>query len=129
MAAVAGASRSVEPGLELHREPVALPVGKAPRERDDVLVAELRERLGRKGRAVADRAVEDDGPGGIGRQPLDAGFEMAPRNMDGAGDVTLVPLVLLSDVDDDGFAGLDPVSFPPGVDLRDLGPDLLQQLS
>ena len=54
---------------------------------------------------------------------------MAPRNMDGAGDVALVPLVLLADVDDDRLAGLDPVTGLRGVDLRDLGSHLLQQLS
>jgi hypothetical protein len=49
--------------------------------------------------------------------------------MDGAGNVPLVPLVLLTDVHDDRLAGLDPVTGVRGSDLRDLGPDLVQQLS
>ena len=49
--------------------------------------------------------------------------------MDGPRDVTLVPLVLLPDVDDDGLVGVDPVPGLGRVDLRDLGPGLLQELS
>jgi len=50
---------------------------------------------------------------------------MTARDVDGSRDVALVPLVLLADVDDDRLAGLDPVASFGGVDLRDLGPDLL----
>ena len=129
MAAVTRALRDVQSGLELHGESVALPVGEAASERDDVLVAELRERLGGEGRAVAGRAVDDDGTDGVRGQALDPGLEMTSRHMDGTRDVTLVPLVLLPDVDDDGLTGLDPLTGLVRVDLRDLGPGLLQELS
>ncbi len=127
--AVARALRSVQAGLELHGEAVALPVGESAGERDDVLVAEVGERLRREGRAVARRAVDDQRAARVGCQPLDPGLQMAARDVDGPGDVALVPLVLLPDVDDDGLAGVDPVPGLGRVELRDLGPRLLQELS
>src|SRR6266545_4984883 len=54
---------------------------------------------------------------------------MTARDVDGSRDVALVPLVLLADVDDDRLARLDPATAFAGVDLRDLGPHLLQELS
>ena len=129
VAAVARAALGVEPRAQLHGKAVPLPVGEPAGERHDVVVAELRKRLGREGRAVAGRAVDDDGAGGVRGQSLDPGLEMTARYVDGSRDVTLVPLVLLADVDDDRLAGLDPVAGFRGVDLRDLGPHLLQELS
>jgi hypothetical protein len=48
VAAVTRTSLRVQPGLKLNGKAVALPVGEAAREGDDVLVAELGERLGRE---------------------------------------------------------------------------------
>ena len=58
---------------------------------------------------------------------LDARLEMSARDVHRAGDVTLVPLVLLADVDHDGPSGLDQGARPRRVDLGDLRSDLLQQ--
>ena len=50
--------------------------------------------------------------------------------MNGAGDVTLVPLVVLPDVEERArLAGVDQLARPGGVDLRDLGARLLEQLA
>ena len=49
--------------------------------------------------------------------------------MDGARDVTFVPLVLLADVDHDRLAGVDGAARTRCVDLRDLGSHLLEQLA
>src|SRR2546430_17045619 len=108
MAAVTSALRRVESGLELHGESVALPVGEAARERDDVLVAEVGERLGGESRAVAGRAVDDDGAGGGWGEPLGPGLEMPARPMDGPRDVALGPLVLLPNVGADRVTRIQP---------------------
>ena len=63
----------------------------------------------------------------FGRGALDARLEIAARDVHGAGDVALVPLVLLADVDDHGLTGVDELARTGGVDLRDLGAHLLQQ--
>src|SRR5205823_13565909 len=47
-------------GGDLERKAMPLPVVDTTGERDDVLVAELLQRLGREYRAVAGRAVGDD---------------------------------------------------------------------
>ena len=50
--------------------------------------------------------------------------------MDRAGDVPLVPLVLLADVEEQRrVVGLEQARAPVGVDLLDLGLDLVQQLA
>ena len=54
---------------------------------------------------------------------------MPARNVDGAWNVAFVPLALLSHVDDEWFAALDQLPRLGRVDLVDLGPDLLQELS
>src|SRR5581483_1858105 len=58
---VAAALLLGETARQRRREAVALPVGEAAREADDVVVAELRKRLGGEGRTRAARAVDDDG--------------------------------------------------------------------
>ena len=105
MAAVARALLRVERRGQLRREAVALPVGVAAGERDDVLVAELLERLRGEGRAVAAGAVDDDRLRAVGRGALDPRLEEAARDVDGAGDVALVPLVRLADVDEERRLG------------------------
>ena len=123
--AVPGASLCIESGLELHGETVALPVGEPAGDGDDVLVAELAERLGGEGRPVAGGAVHDQGAGRVGGRALDPGLEIAPGDVDGSRDVALVPLVLLADVDHQRLAGLDQLARPGGVDLLDLALRLL----
>ena len=71
--------------------------------RRDVLVAEqVLHRLGGERRAVARRAVEDDAPVAVGDGGLDARLEVPARHVHGAGQVGLLELVLLADVDDHG---------------------------
>ena len=81
---------------------VLLPGREAARHRDDVLVAELRERLGRVHRAVARRAVDDDRRRPVGDVALDPALEVAARDVDGAGDVPLLILIALADVENRG---------------------------
>ena len=69
VARVAGALLRRERARQHDLAAVALPVGDAADERVNVLVAELLERLGGEGRAVADGAVEDDGARGRARPP------------------------------------------------------------
>src|SRR4029077_14806540 len=90
--AVPRALLSVEGARQLRREAVALPVGEAAGERDDVLVAELAKRLRAEHGAVAGRAVDDDRLGVVGRCGFDAGLEIPARDVDRAGDLPLVPL-------------------------------------
>ena len=54
---------------------------------------------------------------------------MPARDVDGARDMALVPLVLLPHVEDHRLARLDPLAGLGGVDLRDLRPGLLEKLS
>jgi hypothetical protein len=127
VAAVAGPPGRVEPRLQLDREAVPLPVGKAAGEGDDVLVAHLFERLRGERGAVAGGAVEQHPARGVGRGALDPRLQVAARDVDGARDVALVPLVLLAHVDDHRLGSLDQLAGALGVDLRNLGAHLLQQ--
>src|SRR5919109_396248 len=127
MPAVARAARRVEPGVELDGKAVSLPVGEAARERNDVLVPELLKRLRRERRAVAGGAIDNDTAGLIRDGALDARLQIAARDVQRAGDVPLVPLVLLADVEDDGLGGVDQLARLRGVDLGDLAAHLLEQ--
>src|SRR3989454_8557785 len=127
--AVARATRCVEAGVQLHREAVALPVGETARQRRDVLVAEVAERLRSEGGAVPGRAVDDDRAARVGSRALDAGLEVSPGHVHRTGDVALVPLVLLTHVNDECPAALDELARTSRVNLVDLGPDLLEKLS
>src|SRR5436189_2523119 len=104
MAAVALPLLAVERARQLGLQAAALPVGVAAGERDDVLVAELLERLRGENRPVAGAAVEDDRLGMVGGESLDARLEEPARHVDGPRDVALAPLVLLADVDEDARA-------------------------
>ena len=120
----------VERAGQLRREAVALPVGVAAGERDDVLVAELLERLRGERRARAAGAVDDDRPRAVGRRLLDPRLEVAARDVVGAGDVTVVPLVGLADVDEERRLGtVEKLAGPRSVHLVDLALDLGQQLA
>src|SRR5262249_37158089 len=120
----------VERLRELRREAVALPVGVAAGERDDVLVAELLERLRRERRARAAGAVDDDGRRAVGDGGLDLRLEEAAGHVDGARDVALAPFVRLADVDERGRRRrIEELAGARRVHLVDLALDLLEQLA
>src|SRR5215210_1876482 len=100
MAAVAPALLVRERARHVEGEAVLLPVGEPAREREDVLIAELFERLGGEGRAAAAGAVDDQGPGTVGRRSLDARLQVPARDVDRARNVPFLPLVALPDVDE-----------------------------
>src|SRR5262249_8916005 len=75
VAAVARSAWRVEARVQLDGMAVPFPVGEAAGERDDVLVAHLLERLRGEGRAVADRAIEDDRLTRVRGGALDARLE------------------------------------------------------
>jgi hypothetical protein len=130
VAAVSRPLLAVEHARKLRREAVSLPVREPAGERDDVLVPELLERLGREGRAGARLAVEDDRLSPVGGGALDPGLEVAARDVDRAGEVPLAPLVLLTDVDEERpRSRIEQLASARGVDLADLGLHLLQQLA
>src|SRR3954451_2398133 len=127
MTAVALTLFAVERARQLGREPAALPVGVAAGERDDVLVAELVERLRGERRAGAGGEVEEDRLGAIGGRLLDARLEVAARDVDRAPNPSLGPFVQLADVDDERGLGVEQLARLRDVDLVDLRLDLLEQ--
>src|SRR5262249_32575169 len=118
--------RAVERAGELRGKAAPLPVGIAAGQRDDVLVAELLERLRREGRAVPRRAIDEDRLLTVGSRLLDPRFEVAARDVDRAGYPALGPLVELAHVEDERpvVAGQQLARFRD-VDLVDLRLDLL----
>jgi len=92
----------------------------------DPRVAELLEGLRGEGGAVAGGAVEDDLRALVGHGCLDPRLEEAAWDVPGGGDVPLLPLVRLADVDPDGIREL---LRRTRIELRDLGLRLLQQLA
>jgi hypothetical protein len=99
VAAVAPALRLVERARNLEGKPVALPVREAACEGENLLVPELVQRLGREGGAAAAGAVDDQRPRPVGHRALDTRLQRASRDVNGAGDVTFLPLVPLAHVD------------------------------
>ena len=90
-----------------HERPVelqtlALPGREPARHRLDVAVAEVGQRPGRQRRPRATRAVKDDLRRALGHLVLDALLEEPARDPARARDVPLGPLVLLTNVDQDG---------------------------
>jgi hypothetical protein len=111
-------------------EAVALPVGEAASEVHDVQVPELLEHLRGERGAVAGRAVHDQRPALVGDEPLDALLQSSAPGVDRAGDVTIVPLVGLADVYEDGpVRRLEALVRLDRGDLVDLAPDLCEQLA
>jgi hypothetical protein len=117
-----------ERGRDLDLVAAVLPEGDAALHRLDVLVTEdLLEGVGRPRRAIARGAVEDHAAGLVRSGALDPRLEVAAGDVNGAGEVRLVPLMLLTDVDDHGaVAGsvLDQVVDLPRVHFRDALLDL-----
>ena len=66
----------------------------------------------------------------VGRGRFDAGLEVAAGDVDGAGDLPLVPLVLFADVEEERRVGrVEELAGARGVHFLDLGPHLLQELA
>src|SRR5206468_7318478 len=121
---------AVERARQLGLQAAALPVGVAAGERDDVLVAELLERLRGERRAVAGGAVEEDRLGAIGGRLLDARLEVAARDVDRARNPSLGPFVQLAHVDDERTLGrVEQPARLRHVHLVDLRLDLLEQFA
>ena len=111
----------------LDGEAVALPVGEAAGERDDVLVAQVGERLRGERRAGAAGAVDDELTVAIGDEPFDPRLELAAGNVHGTRDGALLPFVALAHVDEEG--GVLTLARLGRADLVDLGLHLRKQLS
>jgi hypothetical protein len=107
MPAVAAALLVCERARHVEGESVSLPVGEPARERQDVLIAKLFERLRGKGRSAATGAIDDQRPCTIGRRGLDARLQIPARDVDRTGDVPLLPLVALPHVDEDRVLRLE----------------------
>ncbi len=105
VAAVARALLRGEDARDRDLEAVPLPVAEPAREVDDALVAELAQGLGRERRAGARGAVDDERPRLVGDEALDALLEPPAARVQGAGDVALLPLVRLADVDEERRVG------------------------
>ena len=66
----------------------------------------------------------------VGRNAFDARLEVAARDVHGAGNLALVPLVLLADVEEERRLGrVEELVGARGVHLLDLGSHLLEQLA
>ena len=103
--AVARALLAGEDARDRHVEAVPLPVAEAAGEVDDVLVAELAERLRGEGRARAGGAVDDELARLVGDEALDPLLEPAASRVDRARDVAFLPLVRLAHVDEERGVG------------------------
>ena len=112
-------------GLEV--EAGALPALEPAVHRLDVGVAHLGEGLGREQRADAAGAVQDHRRVAVRRRGLDLLLDVGLGDVLGAGDVALLPLGRLADVDDRGRArgeGGDLL----GRDFTDLGAGLAEEV-
>ena len=86
--------------------------------------------MARERGAVARGAVDDDRLHVVGRGRFDAGLEVAARDVHGAGDLALVPLVLLPDVEEERRVGpFEELAGACCVHFLDLGANLLQELA
>ena len=65
----------------------------------------------------------------VRREGFDPGLEVAARNVDRARDLSLVPLVLLADVEEERRVDrVEELAGARGVHLLDLGANLLEKL-
>ena len=97
---------------------LVLPLVEAAVHRDRVCVAELLERLHRKGRAHPARTHHDHLRVPVGHAVLDVGLELPAGYVDRSGDRALLVLVGLADVEEDVAIGQELLA-PGGVDLGD----------
>ena len=105
VAAVARALLGGERARDRDLEAVSLPVGEAAREVDDVDVPHLLEHLRRERGARPAGAVHEERTALVRDEALDPLLEPPARYVDRAGDVPLVPLVRLADVDEERAIG------------------------
>ena len=82
-------------------EPVPLPVGEAPRHRGHARVAEVGEGSRGERRPRPSGAVDDDLARLVWDERFDPRLEVATLDVDGAGDVPLLPLVGLAHVEEE----------------------------
>src|SRR5262245_12576857 len=82
------------------RQPALDPATNAAVERDDVGVAHLLQVVGRERRAEPAAAVEDERRRLVRERRLDVALDDALAQVDGAGDALLLPLVVLTRVDE-----------------------------
>ena len=128
MARVALALLGAERARDDHLVAAVLPQRDAAGHRGHVRVARvLRQRARAVRRAVAGLAVEDDLRVAISDDALDAGLEIAPGDVLGAGQVPGGELLGLAHVDD-RHALVDQLAHLGRVDLVDLALDLAEQL-
>ena len=128
MAAVALLLLGRQDDRRLPRQPGRLPGLEAAAHRGDVGVAELLEGLGREERADAAGAVEDDRGVAVRDGALDLLLDVALADVEGAGQVALLPLAVLADVDDGRAAGRQGARPRCGGDFADLRAGLLQEV-
>ena len=81
------------------RQAVVLPLVETTDNRNNVLVAEVLQRLGRESRTHTTGAVDRDVRGLVGEATFNGEFELTTRYVDGVGDGTLVVLVRFTDVE------------------------------
>ena len=127
MAAVALLLLGGQDDRRLEVEAGALPALEAARHRGDVRVAHLGQGLGREQRADAARAVQDHRRVAIGRDALDLLLDVALGDVAGAGQVALLPLGRLADVDDGRGARGEGVDLLR-ADFPDLGAGLAKEV-
>ena len=103
---------------------------KPPASDDDVLVAELLQRLRGERGAGAAGAVDDDGAGAVRRRLLDPRLEIAAGHVHRARDMALAPLVRLAHVDEERrLRRGEQLARLGRVDLLDLALHLLEQFA
>src|SRR5690606_498426 len=100
---------------------LVLPLVEAAGHRDDVLVAELGQRLRRERGADAGGAVDDDLRRLVRHPALDGALEGAAGDVERAGDGPLLVLLGLADVEDQRARLLAQGIGLVGLDLADLG--------
>ena len=127
MAAVALLLLGGEDDRGLEVEARALPALEAALHRLHVGVAHVGEGLGREQRPDAAGAVQDHRGVAVRGRGLDLLLDVGLGDVLGAGDVALLPLGRLADVDERGRA-LREVGHLLGCDFSDLGAGLLEEV-
>ena len=127
VAAVALLLLGGEDDRRLEVEPGALPGLEAAAHRGDVGVAHVGQGLGREQRADAAGAVQDHGRVAVRRRRPRSAARCSSSRCGGAGQVALLPLGRLADVDDGGGAGGEGIDLLRG-DFSDLGAGLAKEV-
>ena len=107
---------------------LCLPALEAAGHRDDIRVAERLEHLAGQQRADPAGAVQHDRSVPVGGSRLDLHFDVTLADVESVGQVALLPLGVLADVDDEGVAALaEEVRFG-GTDLANLRASLAEEV-